>query len=124
MIRRPPRSTLFPYTTLFRSVRITVQNFGLRLRSGTTDFVTVSAATAIVEVNRLGVAARVTGLTPTFNLPGLTLSGGTSPFWQDTRPATLPFGDGAAPLAAGALLSEQEPGGYLERIHRAHRSGD
>src|SRR3712207_9098527 len=24
MIRRPPRSTLFPYTTLFRSVRIAV----------------------------------------------------------------------------------------------------
>src|SRR3712207_8370966 len=23
MIRRPPRSTLFPYTTLFRSVRVT-----------------------------------------------------------------------------------------------------
>src|SRR5260370_32287640 len=26
MIRRPPRSTLFPYTTLFRSVRIDVIN--------------------------------------------------------------------------------------------------
>src|SRR2546422_2214469 len=26
MIRRPPRSTLFPYTTLFRSI----QNFGLK----------------------------------------------------------------------------------------------
>src|SRR2546426_8069814 len=25
MIRRPPRSTLFPYTTLFRSVRLTVR---------------------------------------------------------------------------------------------------
>src|SRR3712207_7713980 len=25
MIRRPPRSTLFPYTTLFRSPRITTQ---------------------------------------------------------------------------------------------------
>src|SRR2546426_5775844 len=25
MIRRPPRSTLFPYTTLFRSVNITLQ---------------------------------------------------------------------------------------------------
>src|SRR5256885_7519798 len=25
MIRRPPRSTLFPYTTLFRSVRLLVQ---------------------------------------------------------------------------------------------------
>src|SRR2546427_5891188 len=27
MIRRPPRSTLFPYTTLFRSVRTEVQAF-------------------------------------------------------------------------------------------------
>src|SRR5438128_7632738 len=27
MIRRPPRSTLFPYTTLFRSVRILIQGF-------------------------------------------------------------------------------------------------
>src|SRR2546430_4793166 len=26
MIRRPPRSTLFPYTTLFRSPTISVQN--------------------------------------------------------------------------------------------------
>src|SRR2546422_7038357 len=26
MIRRPPRSTLFPYTTLFRSVTVKVQN--------------------------------------------------------------------------------------------------
>src|SRR3712207_7342666 len=25
MIRRPPRSTLFPYTTLFRSIRVVVQ---------------------------------------------------------------------------------------------------
>src|SRR3712207_7405664 len=25
MIRRPPRSTLFPYTTLFRSIRITAE---------------------------------------------------------------------------------------------------
>src|SRR3712207_7205806 len=26
MIRRPPRSTLFPYTTLFRSIRLTIWN--------------------------------------------------------------------------------------------------
>src|SRR2546422_11275642 len=26
MIRRPPRSTLFPYTTLFRSLSVTVQD--------------------------------------------------------------------------------------------------
>src|SRR5260221_7964350 len=28
MIRRPPRSTLFPYTTLFRSVSISLDDFG------------------------------------------------------------------------------------------------
>jgi len=27
MIRRPPRSTLFPYTTLFRSVTITLDRY-------------------------------------------------------------------------------------------------
>src|SRR2546430_12659573 len=32
MIRRPPRSTLFPYTTLFRSVRATRQPELLRSR--------------------------------------------------------------------------------------------
>src|SRR3712207_8877212 len=29
MIRRPPRSTLFPYTTLFRSVRSILEKAGL-----------------------------------------------------------------------------------------------
>src|SRR5216684_8117024 len=33
MIRRPPRSTLFPYTTLFRSPRH-LALFGLRLAAG------------------------------------------------------------------------------------------
>src|SRR5256885_12350773 len=28
MIRRPPRSTLFPYTTLFRSVRARIERHG------------------------------------------------------------------------------------------------
>src|SRR2546429_8383396 len=28
MIRRPPRSTLFPYTTLFRSVLVTLEDLG------------------------------------------------------------------------------------------------
>src|SRR2546427_9320191 len=35
MIRRPPRSTLFPYTTLFRSIYgLTFQLAGSRTRSG------------------------------------------------------------------------------------------
>src|SRR3712207_8611483 len=31
MIRRPPRSTLFPYTTLFRSTRRQAEREGIRL---------------------------------------------------------------------------------------------
>src|SRR3712207_8704457 len=37
MIRRPPRSTLFPYTTLFRSVR------GLIFTRGTTEAINLVA---------------------------------------------------------------------------------
>src|SRR2546427_7716903 len=33
MIRRPPRSTLFPYTTLFRSRRVPARRRGTRRRS-------------------------------------------------------------------------------------------
>src|SRR3712207_9377054 len=42
MIRRPPRSTLFPYTTLFRSVdtyyRQLLKNYDERVRSADTEF--------------------------------------------------------------------------------------
>src|SRR5258707_13286367 len=34
MIRRPPRSTLFPYTTLFRSERLTMELARLRAKFG------------------------------------------------------------------------------------------
>src|SRR3712207_9196315 len=36
MIRRPPRSTLFPYTTLFRSFRINLEEILDEPRTGTT----------------------------------------------------------------------------------------
>src|SRR2546422_2936841 len=39
MIRRPPRSTLFPYTTLFRSV--TLYRVGATKRSGSIDYVAI-----------------------------------------------------------------------------------
>src|SRR3712207_7053322 len=38
MIRRPPRSTLFPYTTLFRSLKDTVEAWNLKFKSWDTDF--------------------------------------------------------------------------------------
>src|SRR2546430_17372119 len=34
MIRRPPRSTLFPYTTLFRSLGIVLRGAGFAFRKG------------------------------------------------------------------------------------------
>src|SRR3712207_6953144 len=39
MIRRPPRSTLFPYTTLFRSLRhsVVLSGPGMRLRVDRTE---------------------------------------------------------------------------------------
>src|SRR5580692_12693564 len=39
MIRRPPRSTLFPYTTLFRSLARTVQQLGIDDRRRADDVV-------------------------------------------------------------------------------------
>src|SRR5258706_14006195 len=51
MIRRPPRSTLFPYTTLFRSfVKSAVGNFGsgwtwlVKKADGSVDIVNTGAA--------------------------------------------------------------------------------
>src|SRR4029077_21292011 len=41
MIRRPPRSTLFPYTTLFRSVR--AQQVGAKTKSCFAEFQVVVA---------------------------------------------------------------------------------
>src|ERR1044072_5752679 len=59
MIRRPPRSTLFPYTTLFRSVEIvarveahtaretaTQRDFALRVEQGDLDPVDLGAVLA------------------------------------------------------------------------------
>src|SRR2546426_4925940 len=41
MIRRPPRSTLFPYTTLFRSLRGGITSLGdVRVESGFVGLVT------------------------------------------------------------------------------------
>src|SRR3989449_10826002 len=43
MIRRPPRSTLFPYTTLFRSLYGDPSQFAAQLIGGLMNFVAVGA---------------------------------------------------------------------------------
>src|SRR3989442_3047282 len=41
MIRRPPRSTLFPYTTLFRSIREVHKQLRLRMKNSGLDTIGV-----------------------------------------------------------------------------------
>src|SRR2546430_3269546 len=56
MIRRPPRSTLFPYTTLFRSALI---QDGLRsLRHGRTTFVIAHRLSTIRSADQILVLDR------------------------------------------------------------------
>src|SRR2546429_6081859 len=49
MIRRPPRSTLFPYTTLFRSYGGTEEVFRLMASKGVAYLPTLTAAEAYAE---------------------------------------------------------------------------
>src|SRR3712207_8753643 len=49
MIRRPPRSTLFPYTTLFRSVHYLREVCGLRATNIGCDTTSCGACTVIVD---------------------------------------------------------------------------
>src|SRR5256885_2743359 len=53
MIRRPPRSTLFPYTTLFRSHRATASHRGLRLSSANRY-----SKTVVLRRNRVHATSR------------------------------------------------------------------
>ena len=57
MIRRPPRSTLFPYTTLFRSPK---DNEGKGEAFSPTDLVATSLASCMISV--MGIKARHHGI--------------------------------------------------------------
>src|SRR3712207_4358737 len=72
MIRRPPRSTLFPYTTLFRSTR---EYSGLA--GGPAGFTPNSTGSVLLGISRPGGAAfSCTGLSPSAATPsrGLPLT--------------------------------------------------
>src|SRR5256885_9918998 len=59
MIRRPPRSTLFPYTTLFRSDEVALQLVPQRLRGETATFEIRIGEQVIVEEGRRITARHV-----------------------------------------------------------------
>src|SRR3712207_7934479 len=59
MIRRPPRSTLFPYTTLFRSRRIVGDDVGRDGEVGPVDALKLREPYGLVEQRTLAVIERV-----------------------------------------------------------------
>src|SRR3989440_12290383 len=65
MIRRPPRSTLFPYTTLFRSARVPVRTL---VQSGSDGSTGWRDAAGLTPVSAADVARAVAG-TP-LGVPG------------------------------------------------------
>src|SRR2546429_9389996 len=108
MIRRPPRSTLFPYTTLFRSYRVYLVN-GLRADG-------LSAAEGIREGRQEGRQAsfanpsftgRVEWARPGVKIGGAFLFGGDA----GTKKAGGGgrFGALAGALSPGAPLAEGPP---------------
>src|SRR2546426_7073003 len=58
MIRRPPRSTLFPYTTLFRSRELRPSPRARRARDGTTHGTACPRAIQLVGDPRCALAER------------------------------------------------------------------
>src|SRR5690349_22142493 len=64
MIRRPPRSTLFPYTTLFRSNDIVRLVYGIRLINGTL----VDSTTPVLPASFAASGVGLSGLAEALSL--------------------------------------------------------
>src|SRR3989441_5296686 len=93
MIRRPPRSTLFPYTTLFRSDRIGVR-VGLSVAVGLWSLASMGHA-LVRSVAGFGVARALLGIGESGNFPAAveTLAGWFPP--PEPAPATRIFNAGS-----------------------------
>src|SRR2546425_7430911 len=110
MIRRPPRSTLFPYTTLFRSTRCAVA-----LRDAGAEQLPLASL-------ELGPRARL-GVEPT-DQPGDPLgglvpvnAGGLPRQLGSVRGAGLVLGSGLEPAAAPVRAEQCQ---HLDQSQRAH----
>src|SRR3989449_6978270 len=131
MIRRPPRSTLFPYTTLFRSMamnNVAGSNVAVRhgLRGPFANFSTAcsSSAMALGEAMRSIMAGRADAIVA--GGAEALLTPGTLAAWQALR--TLAPADAADPAAsckpfdkrrAGLVLGEGAAAFVLEEESRS-----
>src|SRR5258708_23815674 len=69
MIRRPPRSTLFPYTTLFRSMRTLSHDILRRDALGTLIWIEAAASIETAKARILHLAERFPGEYVVFHQP-------------------------------------------------------
>src|SRR5256885_16465055 len=89
MIRRPPRSTLFPYTTLFRSelAALTRARLGALLAHGATTIEVKSGygLDCETELRQLRVIARLAGAQPATLVPTFLGAPEVPPEFRDPR---------------------------------------
>src|SRR2546427_11772211 len=121
MMRRPPRSTLFPYTTLFRSLGNLVPGFtgsvtvalgtnpGGAILSGTTPVAAVGGvATFFLSLNKAGtgytLTASASGFAPVTSTAFDIISGTATQLAFTQQPSTT---------VAGAVIS---PAGQVEGL--------
>src|SRR5256885_11916990 len=95
MIRRPPRSTLFPYTTLFRSMRD--QHRGTTMK-------------ALLLTVFIGVMATA-----------LLLPLGTKQCLQDRKSTRLNSSHLVISYAVFCLKKKKKPIAYVDILHRSNR---
>src|SRR2546426_6080124 len=91
MIRRPPRSTLFPYTTLFRSLApgtfpLPHDNIG-NPADGRAGLLVVRVAYSDGSEGSLVVSCNFAGTATADVLEGVTASKGRTDFWNPAAPA-------------------------------------
>src|SRR3712207_6969727 len=87
MIRRPPRSTLFPYTTLFRSLvglfprdsRAYLDEAARRAWRTLISYVRATVAVALVDAVGIGIGLAILGVPPVIPLAALVFLGAFIP---------------------------------------------
>src|SRR3989449_5371644 len=114
MIRRPPRSTLFPYTTLFRSLEVNPR------ASRTVPFVSKATGVPLAKLAAAVMAGRTLdglGIPDDRPLPGGAVKEAVFPFTKLPGVGTLPGpemrstgeGMGCAASFGGALAQAPRP---------------
>ena len=112
MIRRPPRSTLFPYTTLFRSVKPSEkQNLEeFEVNSSYSEVLAqVEQPMGVLDVTFLGIDQGMLTYQVDLLLP---LLGQSLQFGEIGLPASLTYIDGAI-SATGSFQIVPEPGSFM-----------